>query len=73
MKDRKIHLADNFRYLRKGMELNQQQMAIRLRIPFKRYQSYEEGRALPKINSIDQVARFYNFSIEEIVFKDLSK
>ncbi len=60
-------IANNLKYLRKKKGLTQQQFADALSIKRASVGAYEEGRAEPKYELLNQIAEFYQFSMDELV------
>ncbi|MCW0483557.1 XRE family transcriptional regulator [Gaoshiqia sediminis] len=65
-------LAENIKYLRKQHRLTQQELADKLQLKRSLIGSYEEGRAMPKISVLQQLAAAYNLTIDELVSINLS-
>lgn len=69
-----MHLVNrNIRYLRKKAGLTQEAFAGEFDIKRSKLGAYEEGRAKPNYELLEQLARWSAFSIDELVTKDLSK
>jgi transcriptional regulator with XRE-family HTH domain len=62
----------NLKYLRKSKELTQDQLADKIGINRAMIGSYEEGRAIPKISVIQDIAHYFNISIDMLISKDLN-
>jgi transcriptional regulator with XRE-family HTH domain len=65
-------LALNIRFLRKSKGLTQDQLADKLGVNRAMIGSYEEGRAVPKLSAIQDMARYFNVSLDELVNADIS-
>lgn len=63
-------IASNIRYLRKVNKLTQGDLAGRLQIKRSLIGSYEEGRAVPKITVLKQMATVFDLSIDQLVSCD---
>lgn len=60
--------AINLVRLRKKHDLRQKQVVEACKIPFKRYQSYEEARAVPPITILLRLKAFYELNtIEDLI------
>jgi len=66
-------LANNIKYLRKKFELTQGEFADKLGIKRASVGSYEESRAEPKIITLKKIANLFSYSLDDLVFTDLSK
>lgn len=62
-----VYLHENIRYLRKQRKLTQSQLADQLGIKRSVIGAYEEGRAAPKLTVIQQIALFFEVSIDELI------
>jgi transcriptional regulator with XRE-family HTH domain len=65
-------LASNIKYLRKSKGLTQDQLADKIGVNRAMIGSYEEGRALPKLSVLQDIAHYFSVSIDLLVNKDLS-
>jgi len=63
-------IANNIRYLRKVHKLTQGDLADRLEMKRSLIGSYEEGRAVPKIVVLKQLATLFDLSIDQLVSCD---
>lgn len=63
-------IANNIRYLRKINRLTQGDLADQLQIKRSLIGSYEEGRAVPKIIILKQLATLFDLSIDQLVSCD---
>ena len=63
-------IANNIRYLRKANRLTQGDLADQLQIKRSLIGSYEEGRAVPKIIILKQLATLFDLSIDQLVSCD---
>lgn len=69
-----MHLVNqNIRYLRKKENLTQEAFAAEFDIKRSKLGAYEEGRAKPNYELLQELSRWSNYSIDELVTKDLSK
>lgn len=62
-----IRFKENLKTIRKAYGLSQREMADRLNIPEKRYQSYEEGRGEPGMAELSRFCCIVNFTIDQMV------
>lgn len=75
MKERKVmsFLPSNLRFLRKSKGLTQDQFAKKIGIKRSMIGSYEEGRAEPKLSTLQHIAGFFSKSVDELLEYDLEK
>jgi transcriptional regulator with XRE-family HTH domain len=66
------HLGQNIKYLRKKFGLTQDQLAEKIGVTRPAIGSYEEGRASPKIQALQDLSTYFNISIDKLVNRDLS-
>jgi transcriptional regulator with XRE-family HTH domain len=64
---------ENIRFLRKNKGLTQEELANKIGIKRSVVGAYEEVRAEPKIQTLQNLAHFFNVSIDGLVNIDLSK
>lgn len=67
-----INLKENMRYLRKQKEMTQGDLADKLDIKRSLIGSYEEGRGVPKLSVLKQMADLFGISIDQLLATDLS-
>ena len=67
------YLAQNIKYLRRTKKWTQQQLADKLLVKRALIGSYEEGRATPKIQVIQQLATLMELSVDDLLGIDLEK
>lgn len=67
-----IHLQGNIRFLRKQKGFTQGQLADELGIKRSLVGAYEEGRAVPKLLVIQQLALLFKLSIDHLLTVDLT-
>ena len=65
--------ASNMKYLRKKKGLTQSDLANKMGINRPKIGSYEEGRAEPKLTTIQRISNFYKVNIDDLLELDLSK
>jgi transcriptional regulator with XRE-family HTH domain len=65
-------LGINLKHLRKSKGLTQDQFADKIGINRAMIGSYEEGRAVPKISVIQDIAHYFNISIDQLINIDLT-
>lgn len=63
-------ISRNIRYLRKANKFTQADLADRLQIKRSLVGAYEEGRAVPKITALKQIATLFDLSIDQLVSSD---
>lgn len=64
--------AKNLKYLRLSRRLTQARLAIRLQMNASTIGSYENGRSLPRITSLQSMADFFDYPIDHLLKKDLT-
>ncbi|TKG94711.1 LexA family transcriptional regulator [Puteibacter caeruleilacunae] len=64
-------LPKNLRYLRLSKRLTQQKMGARLRINPSSIGSYENGRSLPRVNTLQRLSDFFNRPIDDMLKEDI--
>lgn len=72
---KKSCLEANLKYLRKNRDnrITQADMAAMLGVSISTYGAYEEGRAEPKIDNLQKMADYFQLSISDLLFTDLSQ
>ena len=63
-------IASNIRYLRKANALTQSDLASRLQLKRSLVGAYEEGRAMPRILVLKQLATLFDLTIDQLVSSD---
>lgn len=65
----------NLKHLRRKRQpkVTQEKMAELLGVSISTYGSYEEGRAEPKLENLQKLARFFEVTLEELINHDLSQ
>ena len=66
-----IYLQQNIRFLRKRMEISQEELATRVGLNRGNIASYEKGTAEPKICNLVKLAHFFSVNMLDITGKDL--
>ncbi|WP_394767553.1 helix-turn-helix transcriptional regulator [Ferruginibacter sp.] len=66
-----IKFKENLKTIRKAYNLSQIEMSERLSIPVKRYQSYEEGRASPRLEDILTFCYTTNFNLDQLIITNI--
>lgn len=67
-----MFLSDNMRFLRKQAGLTQADLAAKLGLKRPVIGAYEEGRAEPRLQTLQLMARYFNKSIDDLLTTDLS-
>lgn len=67
-----MYLPKNIRYLRKELGLTQSGLAERLGLKRPVVGAYEEGRAEPRLQTLQMMGEFFGFSIDQLLNTDLS-
>lgn len=62
-----VYLSENIRFLRKKQKLTQSDLAEKINIKRSLIGAYEEGRAAPKLQVIQQIALFFEVTIDELI------
>lgn len=65
--------ATNIKYLRKQKGLTQSELANKLGVNRPKIGSYEEGRAEPKLSTLQRFSHFYKVGLDDLLERDLSK
>jgi transcriptional regulator with XRE-family HTH domain len=68
-----IYLKENMKFLRKQKEMTQGDLAEKLDIKRSHIGSYEEGRGVPKLSVIKQMADLFEVSVDELLVENLSE
>jgi transcriptional regulator with XRE-family HTH domain len=63
-------LSNNLRHLRKQKGFTQEEMAEKLGLTRSILGSYEEGRAEPKLQTLQTIANFFSISIDDLIGKE---
>jgi transcriptional regulator with XRE-family HTH domain len=66
-------LGQNIKYLRKKLGLTQDQLAEKIRVNRPAIGSYEEGRASPKIQVLQDLGTFFNITLDRLINIDLGQ
>jgi transcriptional regulator with XRE-family HTH domain len=66
-------LNTNIRFLRKNKGLTQEDLAKKIGITRPIVGAYEEGRADPKLHTLQNIAHYFEVGIDDLLNKDLSK
>lgn len=69
--DVKTNIRKNIRYIRKKAEYTQQQFADSISIKRSNLGAYEEGRAIIPIDSLAEISKNYNVSLDDLVFTNI--
>lgn len=67
-----MYLSQNIRYLRKQLGFTQADLAERLGLKRPVIGAYEEGRAEPRLQTLQMMAGFFGYSIDQLLNIDLS-
>lgn len=67
-----MYLSQNIRYLRKQLGFTQSDLAQRLGLKRPIVGAYEEGRAEPKLQTLQMMAEFFGYSLDQLINTDLS-
>ena len=64
-------IGSNIKFLRKRKKLTQEELSKKIGINRSMIGSYEEGRAKPKLSSIQFIAHYFKVDIDNLINKDL--
>ena len=64
-------IASNIRYLRKSKGLTQDELADKIGVNRAMIGSYEEGRAIPKLQSLQTLSHYFGITLDALVLSDL--
>ena len=67
------YFQSNLKYLRKSKALTQGDLANKIGVNRPKIGSYEEGRAEPKFETLQNISHFFQVTIDDLLEKDLSK
>lgn len=67
-----VKLNENIRYIRKQLHCTQDQFAKKLDIKRSLVGAYEEGRAVPRLESLRKIAELFKISVDVLIGKDLT-
>ena len=65
-------LSENLKYLRQSQQLTQQDLADELELKRSLIGAYEEGRATPKISVMQQIAVYFELSLDQLISTNLN-
>ncbi|TAE56368.1 MAG: XRE family transcriptional regulator, partial [Bacteroidetes bacterium] len=68
-----IHIGKNIKHLRKLRGLTQQDLADILAIRRSNIGAYEEGRATPRYETLQSMAKHFEISVDRLLSEDLTK
>lgn len=69
----KNNISQNLIYLRKNQKLTQGEFAEKISYSDKTISKWENGDAIPDVETLNLIAQFYNVSIDAIINSDLQK
>ena len=69
----KNNISQNLIYLRKNQKLTQGELAEKISYSDKTISKWENGDAIPDVETLNLIAKFYNVSIDAIINSDLQK
>jgi len=64
-------LANNIQYLRTRKSMSQRQLASRVKLSVSTIRSVEKGKSLPRLNTLQKLAKAFNYSLDELLSTDL--
>lgn len=67
------HLPGNLYILRKSRKLQQEEMQSALGISRATWSNYENGKTEPQIQTLLQIAAYFEVTIDQLISKDLSQ
>ena len=65
-------LSKNIRKLRAFKNLNQTQFAELIEVKRSSIGAYEEGRAEPKLDTLQRITNYFKISLDDLIVKDLT-
>jgi len=65
-------IGSNIKFLRKQKNLTQEELSKKIGVNRSMIGSYEEGRAKPKLSSIQIIAHYFKIGVDDLINKDLS-
>ena len=65
---KQILFAQNLKMLRKSQKLSQQQIAEKTGIARSMISDYENGKKEPTLSALDKLAKYFNLTLEELVY-----
>lgn len=66
------YLAQNIKYLRKEKKLTQEQLSHKIGVKRAMIGAYEEGRAEPRLQTIQNICHYFKVRLDQLIGKDLS-
>lgn len=66
------YLAQNIKYLRKEKSLTQEQLANKIGVKRAMVGAYEEGRAEPRLQTMQNICYYFKIGLDDLVGKDIS-
>ena len=66
------YVKNNLKFLRKKEALTQEQLATKIGVKRAMIGAYEEGRAEPRLNTLQHIAAFFQVRLDDFVNRDLS-
>jgi len=67
----KIYLSDNIRFLRKQLDLSQEELGAKVGLNRGNIASYEKGTAEPKLCNLLSMSKFFDVSLLDLTQRDL--
>lgn len=69
-----MYFKENLRYLRKNFHISQNDLAERFGYKsFTTIQKWEDGTSMPKMSILQQLAEYFNVTIEKLINQDLTQ
>ena len=72
-KEGKMTFAEHLLFLRKKRGLKQTDIAEKIGISFRAYQTYERGEREPQLSTLIALADYYGLSLDELVCREFPK
>ncbi|MCT4625061.1 MAG: helix-turn-helix domain-containing protein [Schleiferiaceae bacterium] len=66
------YLAQNIKYLRKEKSLTQEQLANKIGVKRAMVGAYEEGRAEPRLQTMQNICYYFKIGLDDLVGKDIA-
>lgn len=68
----KNKISQNLKTIRTALDFSQSQLSKKIKVPLKRYQAYEYGRACPTIDGLIEITEILNIPIDDFLKTELS-
>lgn len=72
-KEGKMTFAEHLLFLRKKRGLKQTDIAEKIGISFRAYQTYERGEREPQLSTLIALADYYNLTLDDLACREFPK